>query len=159
VPSLQQKAQQQMSVSSKGLAFIEQHEGYSSTVYKDSAGNPTIGYGHLIQKGEDFSKGITKDQANALLAQDVKGAVGAVNADLKVAVSQTKFDALVDFTYNLGGKNFGNSTLLSNINAGKAVIESNFTSYNHAGGRVVPGLTIRRTDEFNLFSKGEYGGP
>ncbi|MGB6961185.1 MAG: RHS repeat-associated core domain-containing protein [Candidatus Acidiferrum sp.] len=154
-----QAQQQNMSLSSKGLAFIEQHEGYSSTVYKDSAGNPTIGYGHLIQKGEDFSKGITKDQANALLAGDVKGAVGAVNGDLKVAVSQTKFDALVDFTYNLGGKNFANSTLLSNINAGKAVIESNFTSYNHAGGKVVPGLTIRRTDEFNLFSRGDYGGP
>jgi GH24 family phage-related lysozyme (muramidase) len=26
-------------------------------VYKDSAGNPTIGYGHLIKDGEDFSKG------------------------------------------------------------------------------------------------------
>ncbi len=151
--------QQNMSLSQKGLAFIERHEGYSSTVYKDSAGNPTIGYGHLIQKGEDFSKGITKDQASALLAQDVKGAVGAVNADLMVAVSQTKFDALVDFAYNLGGKNLANSTLLSNINSGKAVIESNFTSYNHAGGIVVPGLRTRRTDEFNLFSSGDYGGP
>jgi RHS repeat-associated protein len=154
-----QTQQQNMSLSQKGLAFIERHEGYGGTVYKDSAGNPTIGYGHLIKNGEDFTKGITKDQASTLLAEDVKGAVGAVNADLKVAVSQAKFDALVDFTYNLGGKNLANSTLLSNINAGKPVAGSNFTSYNQAGGRVVPGLTIRRTDEFILFSQGDYGGP
>jgi len=149
----------QLQLSAKGLAFIERHEGYSSTAYKDSAGNPTIGYGHLIRKGEDFSKGITKDQASALLAKDLKGAVAAVNGDLSVKVSQTQFDALVDFTYNLGGRNLANSTLLSNINAGKAVTDGNFTSYNHAGGRVVPALTNRRTDEFNLFSNGDYGGP
>ena len=41
-------------------------------MYKDSAGNPTIGYGHLIKDGEDFSKGITKEKAGELLAQDTK---------------------------------------------------------------------------------------
>jgi len=45
------------------------------------------------------------------------------------------------------------------INAGKDVTENNFTDWNRAGGKVVNGLTIRRTDEFNLFSKGDYGGP
>ena len=29
-----------------------------------------IGYGHKIQKGEDFSKGLTNDQVNALLTKD-----------------------------------------------------------------------------------------
>ena len=33
-------------------------------MYKDSAGNPTIVYGHLIKEGEDFSKGITKEKAH-----------------------------------------------------------------------------------------------
>ena len=148
-----------MSLSSQGLDFIKQHEGYSDKVYKDSAGNPTIGYGHLIKEGEDFSKGITKEQATALLAQDVKGAVAAVNDKLNVKVSQTKFDALVDFTYNLGAKNLGKSILLLNINAGKNVTKDNFTDWNRAAGKVVKGLTIRRTNEYNLFSKGEYGSP
>jgi len=127
-------------------------------VYKDSAGNPTIGYGHLI-KGEDFSKGITKEKAGELLSQDTKTAVDAVNGKVTGKLSQTKFDAVVDFTYNLGGANLGKSTLLKNINAGKDVTKGNFTDWNHAGGEVVNGLTIRRTDEFNLFSKGDYGGP
>jgi RHS repeat-associated protein len=150
---------QSMTLSANGLKFIEQHEGYSSTVYKDSAGNPTIGYGHLIKDGEDFSKGITKEKAGELLSQDTKTAVDAVNGKVTTKLSRTKFDAVVDFTYNLGGTNLGKSTLLKNINAGNAVTKENFTDWNHAGGKVVNGLTIRRTDEFNLFSKGDYGGP
>jgi GH24 family phage-related lysozyme (muramidase) len=62
-------------------------------------------------------------------------------------------------SYNLGGKAFGKSTLLKNINAGKDVTKENFTDWTHAGGKAVKGLTIRRTDEFNVFSKGDYGGP
>ena len=153
------RAQNQMSLSSQGLAFIERHGGYSDKVYNDVAGNPTIGYGHLIKEGEDFSKGITKEKATELLAQDTKSAVDTVNSKVTGKLSQTKFDALVDFTYNLGGKSLGKSTLLKNINGGKEVIKENFTDWNRAGGKVVKGLTIRRTDEFNLFSKGSYGGP
>jgi lysozyme len=150
---------QNKTLSANGLQFIEKHEGYSGTVYKDSAGNPTIGYGHLIKEGEDFSKGITKEKAGELLSQDTKTAVDAVNGKVTANLSQTKFDAVVDFTYNLGGGNLGKSTLLKNINAGKDVTENNFTDWNRAGGKVVNGLTIRRTDEWNLFSKGDYGGP
>jgi RHS repeat-associated protein len=149
----------QMSLSQKGLEFIERHEGYSDRVYNDSAGNPTIGYGHLIKEGEDFSKGITKEKAGELLSQDTKAAVDAVNGKVTGKLSQTKFDALVDFTYNLGGGNLGKSTLLKNINAGKDLTQRNFTDWNRAGGKVVNGLTNRRVDEWNLFSKGDYGGP
>lgn len=38
-----------MALSSKGLDFIKRHENYSSRLYPDSAGNLTIGYGHLIE--------------------------------------------------------------------------------------------------------------
>jgi RHS repeat-associated protein len=53
----------QMTLSTQGLVFIERHEGYSDTVYPDSAGNPTTGWGHLIKSGEDYSGGINKEQA------------------------------------------------------------------------------------------------
>ncbi|HXX15392.1 MAG TPA: glycoside hydrolase family protein, partial [Candidatus Eremiobacteraceae bacterium] len=155
--STQQTAQNtSMTLSQKGLEFIEKNEGYSDKIYKDSAGNDSIGYGHLIKKGEDFSKGITKEKAADLLSQDTKTAVDAVNNKVTAKLTQTKFDALVDFTYNLGGGNLGKSTLLSNINSGKDVVKENFTDWNHAGGKVVEGLTTRRTAEWNLFSKGSY---
>jgi GH24 family phage-related lysozyme (muramidase) len=146
-------------LSSKGLDFIKRHEGYSDKVYEDSAGNPTIGYGHKILPGEDFSKGITEKEASVLLAQDTKTAVRAVNDEVTAELSQTQFDALVDFTYNLGAGNLEKSTLLANINSGKDITKENFTDWNQAAGRVVRGLTIRRSDEYNLFSKGEYSGP
>jgi lysozyme len=147
----------QQSLSFNGLNFIQRHEGYSGTVYNDSAGYPTIGYGHLIKAGEDFSNGITQAQASQLLSQDTQTAVNAVNSKVTVNLSQTQFDALVDFTFNLGGNAFGQSTLLKNINSGNNVVIENFTDWNHAGGKVVAGLTKRRTDEFNLFSNGDYG--
>jgi lysozyme len=151
-------AQNQMTLSSKGLDFIKRHEGFSGQVYPDSAGNPTIGYGHLIKPGENFDQGITQERAAALLRQDVQRAVGEVNAALEVPVTQNQFDALVSFDYNVGAKNLRNSTLLANLNSGKSVTKDNFTGYNHAGGRIAPGLTTRRTDEYNLFSGGQNGG-
>ena len=153
------KEAQNKTLSANGLEFIERHEGYSGKVYKDSAGNPTIGYGHRIKHGEAFSKGITKEKARELLSQDTKAAVDAVNSKVTTNLSQAKFDAVVDFTYNLGGANLGKSTLLKNINTGNDVIKENVTDWNHAGGKVVNGLTTRRTDEFNLYSNGNYGGP
>ncbi|MFZ0771168.1 MAG: lysozyme [Candidatus Sulfotelmatobacter sp.] len=145
------------SLSPSGLDFIQRHEGYSGTVYNDSAGYPTVGYGHLIKAGEDFSNGITPAQASQLLSQDTQTAVNAVNSKVTVDLSQTQFDALVDFTFNLGGGALGQSTLLKNINSGNNVVIENFTDWDHAGGKVVAGLTKRRTDEFNLFSNGDYG--
>lgn len=40
-------------------------------IYKDHLGYPTIGYGHLILRGEDFSAGLTEAEADALLDKDI----------------------------------------------------------------------------------------
>jgi lysozyme len=147
------------SLSAKGLEFIERHEGYSDKVYQDVAGNPTIGYGHLIRPGEDFSNGITRSQAMQLLSKDTESAVDSVNHKVTIDLAQVQFDALVDFTFNLGGAAFGRSVLLRNVNSGQTVTLKNFTDWDHAGGEIVPGLLKRRTDEFNLYAKGDYGPP
>jgi len=86
--------------------------------YKDSADLWTIGYGHLIKENEDFGEGIPDDQADALLAHDVKVAENVINANVKVPLTQNEFDALVMFTFNVGNNAFKNSTLLRKLNAG-----------------------------------------
>jgi lysozyme len=144
-------------LSAEALKFIERHEGYSGKVYNDVAGNPTIGYGHLIQPGEDFSGGITRTQAMLLLSKDTGAAVDSVNNKIIASLLQTQFDALVDFTFNLGGAAFGRSVLLRNVNSGQIITLGNFADWDHAGGEVVPGLLKRRTDEFNLYTTGDYG--
>src|ERR1039458_6568245 len=92
-----------MSLSSNGLDFIKDYEKLRLKEYKDQAAYETIGYGHKLLPGEDFSKGITKDQALTLLKQDVQTAVGQVNSALKVSVKQNQFDALVGLAFNAGG--------------------------------------------------------
>lgn len=39
--------------------------------YKDSLGFSTIGYGHLVLKGEDFTQGLTDVEADKLLDFDI----------------------------------------------------------------------------------------
>lgn len=56
--------------------------------------------------------GITRDQAKALLSNDVNTFLSQIEPMLKgVAVVQSEIDALVSFAYNLGAGNFQTSTL------------------------------------------------
>ena len=73
---------------------------------------------------------------------------------LKIQVTQNQFDALVDFAYNVGIGNLKSSTLLKKVNAKNfsgAALE--FIKWNKADGKVLPGLTKRRTAEKDLFIK------
>ena len=40
-------------------ARIKKHEGYRDTIYKDSLGFSTIGYGHLVLQTDRYEKGVT----------------------------------------------------------------------------------------------------
>jgi GH24 family phage-related lysozyme (muramidase) len=98
-------------ISSKGLNLIKNFEGWSSTIYLDSAGLPTIGYGHLIKKGEKFKVPISEQTGEMVLHQDVQSAVNCVNSVVKVPLTQNQFDALVSLCFNIGNFAFIRSTL------------------------------------------------
>jgi len=139
--------------SSTGLALTKQFEGLVLTAYQDSVGVWTIGYGHT---GTDVKPGltITEDQAAILLAADVAWAVTCVNKSVTSAINQNQFDALVDFTFNLGCVSLGQSRLLKMVNAGDfAGAAGQFLRWNKAGGKVLKGLTRRRQAEADLFNK------
>ena len=42
---------------------IKKHEGFRNTVYSDSLGKATIGYGHLLTEDDDFEEGIQYDKS------------------------------------------------------------------------------------------------
>ena len=147
-------------VSQAGLNFIAGYEGYSATTYKDVAGLPTIGYGHLIKSGESFGT-LSKNAALQLLRKDASFAVNAVNKYVKVPLSQNQFDALTSLTFNIGAGAFSNSTVLKNVNSGNILsIDQSFMMWNKAriDGVLTPvqGLTNRRQAEANLFLNGVY---
>ena len=84
-------------------SMIKHHEGKRLKVYKDTVGKDTIGYGHLVKPGEDFSKGITDQQADEMFDKDfehhVKGARTTPGYNL---ADQRRKQAMVDLAYNMG---------------------------------------------------------
>ena len=143
-----------MQISETGLELIETSEGFRGVVYKDVAGHPTIGYGHLIKPGESFPNGVTNDEAITLLQNDVQIAVIAVNRLVTVTLTQNQFDALVDFTFNLGVGALTYSTLLTLLNEGEySAAGDQFLLWDHAGGVVQEGLQTRRAADLALWNK------
>ena len=71
-PSTEVKSSSQ--VYNEYISMLKRHEGVRLKAYKDHLGHPTIGYGHKILPGEDFSKGITAQQASTMLTNDAMDA-------------------------------------------------------------------------------------
>ncbi len=141
-----------LTLSQRGKEFIAQEEGLRLKIYKDSAGLPTIGIGHLIKSGEDFSKGITKKQAYDLFDMDIKARIAFINKLLPKNTKQAQFDAMFSLMYNIGNNAFKNSTLLKKHLANDFYgTADEFTKWNKAGGRIVQGLVLRRIAERRLF--------
>lgn len=138
-------------LNAEGLQLIKDFEGLSLTVYDDAAGLPTIGYGHLIQSGENFET-ITEAQAEQLLRDDVARFERAVNRSVNVPISQNMFNALVSFSYNVGVGAFERSTLLKFLNRGDYIAASReLDRWTKAGGQHIEGLAIRRQREREVF--------
>ena len=69
-------------------------------------GSDTIGYGHKIQKGEDFSKGITDTQAEDLLKKDLEKAKQQVYKELGgIKLTSQQEEMFIDFVFNMGTLN------------------------------------------------------
>ncbi len=142
-----------MKLSAEGLDLIKRSEGFREHVYRDVAGFPTIGYGHLLRLNESFPNGIAEPQATSILATDVQQAEQAVSRLVKVALTQGQFDALVDFCFNLGAGRLAGSTLLRELNAGNHdTAAQQLLSWDHAAGVVNTGLKARREAELKLWT-------
>ena len=135
-----------MTYSKSGLALTERFEGCRLEAYQDSTGRWTIGYGHTFNviKGDVC----TQAQAEAWLIGDTAWAEKYVNRHVTTEVTQGEFDALVDFSFNLGVGTFEQSTLLRLVNERQfAAAALEFDKWAHAGGVVVAGLLRRRQAE------------
>ncbi len=131
-----------MNYSTEGLKLTEGFEGFRNKAYPDMGGKWTIGYGHThnVKPGDM----ITKDQGEVFLKEDIEEAVKTVNHLVTYPMTQGQFDAMVDFTFNLGMGNFASSTLLKKFNAGDVVgARTEFIKWNKIHGVVVDGLTRR----------------
>lgn len=141
-------------VNDAGIELIMRNEGCKLKAYLCPAGIWTIGYGCT---GPDIIAGlvITQAQAERMLLDRLAGFCSAVTGMVKVKLSENQFSALVSLAFNIGSGALSKSTLIRKLNAGDydgAAAE--FDKWNKAGGKVLPGLVIRRAAERHLFECG-----
>ena len=140
-----------MHTNKTGLELIKNFEGFSANKYYDLANKPTIGYGHLIKDGEDFTV-ITEAEAENLLKSDMQIAEEAVLRNVAVKLNENQFSALVSFVYNLGEGAFASSTLLKKLNRQKYLdVPEQILRWHRVGSRPYKGLISRRAAEAELF--------
>jgi lysozyme len=135
-----------LTYSKNGLRLTELFEGDILTAYQDQRGIWTIGYGHTA--GVHPGQTITQEQAVAYLFNDIRTAVNCVNEVVTVKLTQSQFDGIVDFAFNVGRTSFCHSTLLKDVNAGRFIEAlAQFNLWDHCGGVVNAGLLRRRKAE------------
>lgn len=145
-------------MSDSGLARIREHEAFVPKKYDDGARNSTIGYGHLVLEGEDFSGGISEPEALELFEKDVERVVNGSLDKIEVELTQNQIDAVGSFIFNVGPGAFENG-LLPHINARRheratSLILKYVTGRDVRTGerRVLRGLLKRRRDEVALYN-------
>lgn len=156
-------------MSDDGITALKAMEGYREHAYRDSAALLTIGYGHLLTQseltsgkltaldGHEWRNGVSREQADVLLREDLRQAERAVSAAVDAALTTHQFDALVSFVYNVGGGAFLRSTLLRRINAGRFDdVPAELRRWVYSGGRAVTGLENRRNYEIAIWRDGRY---
>ena len=143
-----------MELSKNGLAFIADNEAPGGDAvlesYQDQGGVWTIGFGHT--SGVNEGDVCTRDQAFQWLSEDAQEAVQGVNSLVSTALNQNQFDALVDFTFNLGVGNLQRSTLLALLNRGDYdEAADQFPYWDMIAEHPSEGLLSRRERERRLF--------
>lgn len=151
-------------ISEVGLTFLQSYEKgpggvVALTAYDDNGSQPggymTIGWGHQIMPGEDFSAGITEAQAEQMLINDLTTAMNDVMTNVTVSLTQYQFDALVSYSFNIGGLSASPSCLqkLNNGDYAGAAAEMDIVT---SAGVELPGLVERREYERQMFLYGTY---
>jgi lysozyme len=159
-------------MSDEGRRMLIALEGSRARIYRDPAGLPTIGVGHLLTPSEltsgkirigdkdvKYVFGLSDRQIDDLLAQDLDDAEWCVRGGVEgVALEQHEFDALVSFVFNVGCQAFHNSTLARRLNSGdKGSTPEQLRRWVYSGGEVLDGLRHRREVEIDHWRGGPTG--
>jgi lysozyme len=155
-----------MKISTEGFQHLLRYEAVRTDMYLDPAGLPTIGIGHLLTKDELSSgkirmgtervrwrDGITFEDAMSLFSQDIAPAEEAINNLVTVTLTQTQFDTMVSFVFNVGVGAFARSTLLKKLNVGDhAEVPTQLARWVYSNGTRLAVLVARRNEEIKQWA-------
>jgi lysozyme len=156
-----------MKVSEHCLEMIRHHEGVKTRPYRCPALLWTVGVGHVIDpahigvKLEDrknlpipdgWDRVLSMAEVDDILAADLATFERGVLRLCPSNLTQSRFDSLVSFSFNVGLGNLQRSTIRMKHNRGdfEGAGEA-FMQWTKAGGKELPGLVKRRKDERALY--------
>lgn len=158
-----------MKVSDEAKKMIAHHEGVRFRPYRCPALLWTIGVGHVIDPNHikvplnerkdlpippGWDRTLSMAEVDDILATDLASFERGVLRLCPSGLTQSRFDALVSFSFNVGLGNLQRSTIRMCHNRGdfEAAAEA-FMQWTKAGGKELPGLVKRRKDERALYLK------
>lgn len=147
--------------------MLRHHEGVKHEPYRCPARLWTVGVGHVIDPAHisvpfdrrlelpipaGWSRRLTDAEVNELLAQDLDRFLAGVVRLCPVGLTQPRHLALTSFAFNVGLGNLQASTLRQKHNRGDFDgAADEFSKWNLAAGKVMPGLVARRKDEKAMY--------
>lgn len=146
-------------------AALVEEEGVRLSVYRDVAGYPTVGVGHLVTPKDNLKVGdrISYDRALTFLEKDIAKAEKAVQRLVgSLKLYQHEFDALVDLVFNVGEGNVkparspGLNAAIANADYDAMAQELEYTT---AAGRFARGLALRSERRQAIFMNATYENP
>lgn len=159
-----------MKVSPEAIKVIKHHEGVRFKPYRCPALLWTVGVGHVIDPKhiavpladrkalpipDGWDRTLTPDEVDQILAADLRRFEQGVLRLCPAGLDQSRFDALVSFSFNVGLGNLQRSSIRMKHNRcdfeGAA---DAFMAWTKAGGRELPGLVKRRKDERAMYLGG-----
>ena len=139
----------------EGFHRVPKNDPGRAHPYVCPAGYWTVGYGHLCDPNHPP---ITEIEAERYLADDLRIALTATLRYCPVLATEPegRLAAIVDFTFNLGAGRLQTSTLRRRVNQRDwPGTTTELRRWVYGGGRVLPGLVMRRATESELLDAGK----
>ncbi|MGN6710411.1 glycoside hydrolase family protein [Anaerocolumna jejuensis] len=164
------------------IKAYETHKKVNGRFVLDNGGQ-TIGYGHDLLPGEDFSGGLSEQEALDLLIKDldkkyasIEGYIKSLNSGYGYNININKFSEneilfLVDFAFNRGAglverpelkkakKPFSSLAILITAVSeknGKKIKETLMEETKNTKDVYYEGLKLRRMDEYEIYKFGDF---
>ena len=138
------------------VSFVGSNEGLRTKTYKDIVGINTVCYGETSPDIAFPGAEYTPEQCARMLEERlVEFAEGVKACTPIVFESPETIISAVDLAYNIGVPRYCSSTAAKHFKAGR--LEEGCeaaTRFKFAGGKVLPGLVVRREKGFNLCMQG-----
>jgi len=136
------------------VPFVAEHEGEVLQGYVDPVGIATKCYGDTkdVVVGQPYTQAECLDSLSSQLIAHARPVLVSVPG---VEHSPEMTAAFVSLAYNIGTDAFRRSTVAKRFNSGDYAGSCEaMKMWNKAGGKVLPGLVVRRDHEFALCMRG-----